>query len=83
MKLKSLYAIALLPKKEMILINTRLAPCECLASSVDLDCGIDLSDEERSANVSQSATHDAETQTEQSHVAEVEGGLEQAVHPKV
>ncbi len=50
--------------------------------SVDLDGGVDLSDEAGGADVAEGAAHDAQAQGEQGHVPEVEHRLEQPIHPK-
>ena len=50
---------------------------------VDLDGGIDFSDEGGRADVAESPTHQPQSPREQRHVAEVEGRLEEAVHPEM
>ena len=52
------------------------------SASVDLDRGVDLPDEEGGSHVPQGAAHQPEYGGEERHVAEVEGGLEEAVHPE-
>ena len=54
----------------------------CSFPSVDLDRGVDLPHEEWRAHVSQGPTHQSQAEREQSHVAEVESRLEQAVHSR-
>ena len=51
--------------------------------SVDLDGGVDLPDKEGGSHVTQGAAHQAEAAGEESHVAKVEGGLEEAVHSEI
>ena len=50
---------------------------------IDLDGGIDFSDEGCRADVAESPAHQAKSAGEQRHVAEVEGRLEEAVHPEI
>ena len=51
--------------------------------SVDLDGGVNLPDKEGGSHVPEGATHQAEAAGEEGHVAKVEGGLEEAVHPEI
>ncbi len=49
---------------------------------VDFDRSVNLPDEQASPGVAQGAAHEAEGEAEQRHVAEIEGRLEQAIHPE-
>lgn len=52
------------------------------SDSVNLDSGVDLAHEKRSAHISHRATHDAQSSRKQSHVAKVESRLEQPIHSR-
>ena len=51
--------------------------------SVDLDGGVNLPDKEGGSHVPEGAAHQAQAAGEEGHVAKVEGGLEEAVHPEI
>lgn len=48
--------------------------------SIYFDCTVDPSYERICTNVTYSAAHDAQRQTEQGHVTKIEGCLEEAIH---